>query len=212
MSTLTDQFSAARTAQVEAQITFFKEFSSKAVDSTAKLIALNLAVSRAAVEKSTAAMGQLLTVRDPRDLFALTAQTQSGFDSMLAYGRALAGIASGASPSPVPAPAAPAAPAPQLAAPQPAAFAPEVAAEPAAEPLPAAEAKPIARAASKAVKSSAARPAAAPVESAPKKVVVSGLKAVEAAPPPAPVSGTPVIEAKPQQQQELLPARPKKKK
>lgn len=211
MSTLTDQFSAARTAQVEAQITFFKEFSSKAVESAGQLIALNLAVTRASVEKSTAAMGQLLTVKDPRDLFALTTQTQAGFDSLLAYGRALAGIASGASFSFTPA-AAPAAPAAQLAAPQPAAFTPELAAAPEAEPLPAAEARPIARAASKAVKSTAARPAAAPVEAAPKKVVVSTLKAVEAAPPPAPVAGTPLIEGKPQQQQELLPAKPKKKK
>lgn len=215
MSTFTEQFSAVRQSQVEAQINFFKEFSSKAVDTTGKLIALNLAATRAQVEQSTAAIGQLLTVKDPRDLFALTTQTQSSFDSLLAYGRALAGIAAAAplAFAPAAAAAAPAAKAPeQPVLDAPAQFTPEIAPEVKADPLPAAAAKPIAKATSKAVKAAPAKPAAAPVAAAAKPIVVNSLKAVEAAPPPAPVSGTPVVEYKPQQQQDLLAAKPKKKK
>lgn len=96
MSNLPEQFSAARKAQLEAQLDAFRHFSGKAVENTEKLIALNLQTTRASVEKSTAAIQQLLTAKDPRDLFALTAHSRDGFDTMLAYGRALFGIAGGA--------------------------------------------------------------------------------------------------------------------
>lgn len=96
MSNLPEQFSAARKAQLEAQLDAFRHFSGKAVENTEKLIALNLQTTRASVEKSTAAIQQLLTAKDPRDLFALTAHSRDGFDTMLAYGRALFGIAGSA--------------------------------------------------------------------------------------------------------------------
>ncbi|NHZ98219.1 phasin family protein [Massilia sp. CCM 8734] len=93
MSNLPEQFSAARKAQLEAQLDAFRHFSGKAVENTEKLIALNLKTTRASVEKSTAAIQQLLTAKDPRDLFALTAHSRDGFDTLLAYSRALFGIA-----------------------------------------------------------------------------------------------------------------------
>ncbi len=96
MSNLPEQFSAARKAQLEAQLDAFRHFSGKAVENTEKLIALNIQTTRASVEKSTAAIQQLLTAKDPRDLFALTAHSRDGFDTMLAYGRALFGIAGSA--------------------------------------------------------------------------------------------------------------------
>ncbi len=123
MSSLPEQFSAARRSQVEAQLKFFQRFTNKAVESTQKVIALNLSVTRASVEKTSNAMRQLWTVKDPRDLFALTAQSQANFDTLLAYGRGLVDIATSAvvtdAPAPAAAPAAPllelvpAAPAPQ---------------------------------------------------------------------------------------------------
>ncbi|NHZ65675.1 phasin family protein [Massilia genomosp. 1] len=96
MSNLPEQFSAARKAQLDAQLDAFRHFSGKAVENTEKLIALNLKTTRASVEKSTAAIQQLLTAKDPRELFALTAHSRDGFDTLLAYSRALFGIAGNA--------------------------------------------------------------------------------------------------------------------
>lgn len=96
MSNLQEQFSAARKAQLEAQLDAFRHFSGQAVENTEKLIALNLKTTRASVEKSTAAIQQLLSAKDPRDLFALTAHSRDSFDTLLAYSRALFGIAGSA--------------------------------------------------------------------------------------------------------------------
>jgi phasin family protein len=96
MSTLTEQFSAVRKSQVESQINFFQDYAAKAIESTRKIIALNLNVSRASMEKSSAAIADLLVTQDPRDLFALTKRTQENFDGFLAYQRELMAIATGA--------------------------------------------------------------------------------------------------------------------
>lgn len=190
MSTLPEQFSAARKSQVEAQINFFQNYASTAVQNTEKLLALNLNTTRASMEKSSAAVRQLLSAQDPRDLFALTTQTQENFESLLAYGRELFSIASGSQVAllkqavPVIAPPvqeAPRAPAVAPAEAPKAKAAPKVVeAEPLpqsapADPLPV-KAKPVAKAVTKAAL--VEEPAAAPV-------VVNGLKAVEAAPPAA---------------------------
>lgn len=185
MSTLPEQFSAARKSQLEAQITFFQNYASTAVQNAEKLFALNLSTTRASLEKSSAAVRQLLDAQDPRDLLALTTQTQSGFESFLAYGRELFSIASDSQAAllkqaaPVIAP-----PAPDTAAVAPV-EAPETKAAPmAAEAELAPKAAPAAPAATKAkpVAKAAAR-VAAPVASGP--VVVSSLKAAQAEPPPA---------------------------
>ena len=235
MSTLPEQFSAVRKSQVEAQINFFQNFTATSLESVQKLIALNLSVSRASMEKSSAAVTQLLTVKDPRDLFALTNNSQESFNGVLAYSRELFAIATGtgaalaeaavkvvpelkaaslaqAKPEAQtwtePAPAAAEFVAP-VAEPAPAEAA-TVTATPAAPPE--AEVKPIAKAVGKvASKAVAAKPAAAPVAAAAElaPTVVTGLKPVEASPPPAPVSGTPAIA---QQQLDLPAAKTKKKK
>jgi phasin family protein len=147
MSPLSEQFTEARKLQLETQFDFFRNFTGKALESAEKLIALNLGTSRASLEQSSNLVRQMFAIKDPRDLFALTGQTQSQLDSVLSYGRQLFGIATGAATAVVPdfAAAAPV-PAPTLAAPVPEAVADiaqaaapliEPAAARAAEPAPA---------------------------------------------------------------------------
>ena len=95
MSTLHEQFSAARKSQIEAQLNYFSKFSARAVSGAEQLIALNFDTAKAAVDHSAALFKQILAARDPRDLLALAGESQQQFDGVLAYGRALAGIASG---------------------------------------------------------------------------------------------------------------------
>ncbi len=204
MSTLTEQFSAVRKSQLESQIKFFQSFTAKALDSAQKIIALNLSVSRASMEKSSAAMVDLLAAQDPRDLFALTARTQQSLDGLLAYNRELIAIATGAaqaakSPEAKAAPLALALPAADVPESAPAAaefVAPLAVDAPPAAP-PEAKAKPVAKAVGKV----AAKPAAAAIAPPQTPVVVTGIKPVDAAPPPAAA-----------QQQLDLPAKTKKKK
>lgn len=120
MSTLPEQLSAARKSQVDAQLELFRSLSSKAVESAEKVMALNFSTGRASLEKSAAAVRQLLAAKDPRDLLALTTQTQENFETLLAYGSALFSIAASAR---FPQPAASAAPTLTLA-PPPAPFVP----------------------------------------------------------------------------------------
>ncbi|MFL6656818.1 MAG: phasin family protein [Massilia sp.] len=94
MSTLPEQFSAARKSQVDAQLRFFESYASTAVENAEKIFALNLSTTRASMAQSSAAVQQLWAVRDPRDLLAFTSRTQENFDNMLAYGRQLFDIAS----------------------------------------------------------------------------------------------------------------------
>ena len=151
MSPLSEQFSAARTTQLETQFTFFRNVTGKAFDSAEKLIALHLDTSRVSLEQSALLVRQLIAAKDPRELFALTSQTRSPFDSVLAYSRQLMGIAASvaipaSASASAPAPAC--APAPAEAAPAPEAVAakvmvakkaPAVKKEPVAEKAPSAE-------------------------------------------------------------------------
>jgi phasin family protein len=175
MSPLSEQFSEARKLQLETQFDFFRNFTGKAIESAEKLIALNLDTSRASLEQSSKLVRQMIEVKDPRDLFALTSQAQSPFDSVLSYGRQLFGIATGAATAAVPDLAAAPARAPALAAP-PAAPAPEPVAE----------------------KAQAAAPVIEPViepavEAAPAPVVEAELLAE----PALVVEAKPVVDAKP---------------
>ena len=230
MSTLTEQFAAVRKSQVEAQIDFFQSFTAKALESAQKLVALNLSVTRASIEKSSATAAELMSAKDPRDLFALAKHSQESINSLMAYNRALVALATGAGATLAKAavPEAPEPKAPALALVKPAAepesmpaaadmvapvAAPELAqSEPVAleaAPLPS-PAKPIAKAISKdAAGPVVAKPAAAPVPAASKKVVVTGIKPVDATPPPAPASRKPAVS---QQQLDLPSAKAKKKK
>lgn len=82
------------TQQTETQLDYLQSLAARSIDSAGKIIALNLSTVRASMEQSSAAMRQMFSVKDPRDLLALTSSTQESFESMLAYGRALADIAS----------------------------------------------------------------------------------------------------------------------
>lgn len=210
MTTLPEQFSEARKLQLETQFNFFQTFTGKAFESAEKIIALNFDASRTSLEKSSALMRQMVSAKDPRDLFALTGQSQSQFDSVLAYGRQLFGIATGvaaitAASAPAPTAEAPAAVEPALTAsvPAPTGF---VATEPAAAPI--AEPTAIAKAAGAA--DALPKPSAAsfPVSSSSKPIEVTQVKPVDAEPPSAPVSGTPAIVAK----QAAAAAKPARKK
>lgn len=188
MSPFPDQFSAARNQQIEASLHMFQKISSQAVAATGKLMALNIHTARLSLEQSAEALRQVLGAEDPRDLFALTKRTQAGFDSYLAYGRALFSIATGFEPvASVPARSAPVVSEPE----GPVVAQPEAPAAEALAPLPipeqaeAVKPKPLAKAVSKATpKTVIARPAAAPVATAEAQPVkVTGLKAVEASKP-----------------------------
>lgn len=128
MTSLPEQLSAVRTAQLEAQLDFFRRLTAQAFDSTSKLIALNISTSRDSVERTSKAVRELFTAHEPRDLFQLGSHAEEQFRSMFAYSRDLFSIATGAQGAVVRAPELPAvlpsprlAEAPQAAAPQPAA-------------------------------------------------------------------------------------------
>ena len=96
MTSLPEQFSAARQTQLDNGFNLVRTFSDQALDQTSRVIALQLNASRAAIEQSTAAARQLLAARDPRDLLALGAQSQQQLKSFFDYGSELFSIVAGA--------------------------------------------------------------------------------------------------------------------
>jgi hypothetical protein len=95
MTLLSDQLSAVRQAQWEAQLDMFRNLTSRALDSAGQLAALNMRASRASVEQAAGTMKHLLEVREPRDLFALGSVAQGQWHAMFSYGRELFGLAVG---------------------------------------------------------------------------------------------------------------------
>jgi phasin family protein len=194
MSPLPEQFSEARNLQIDAQFKLLGTFTGKAFDSAEKVIALNIDASRASLEKSSVLVRQMIAARDPRDLLALASETQSQFDSVLAYGRRLFGIATGvAAAAPAPATPAPAlnqwSSAPEIVVLQQPAAEPAAAANLIAAPNPVAKALGVPE---------APHPSAAsfPVPSSSTPIAVGQVKPVDATPPPAPVSGSPSLAAR----------------
>lgn len=98
MTSISDQFSAVRKAQFEAQFDFFNAIASQTLESASRMAALNMAASRDAVQRSLGASFALMNSRDPRDVLSLGGQAEEGFRSMFAYGRELLGIAAGVRP------------------------------------------------------------------------------------------------------------------
>jgi hypothetical protein len=96
MTSLPDQFSAARQTQLDNGFNLVQSFSNQALDQTSRMIALQLSASRAAIEQSTAAARQLLAARDPRDLLSLGSQSQQQLKSLFDYGSELFSIVAGA--------------------------------------------------------------------------------------------------------------------
>jgi hypothetical protein len=101
MTSLPEQFSAARLTQLDNGFNLVRNFSDQALDRTSRVLALQLDASRTAIEQSTAVMRQLLEVRDPRDLLALGTQSQQQLKTMFDFGREFFSIAAGASFTPL---------------------------------------------------------------------------------------------------------------
>ena len=110
MTQLTEQLSAVRNTQLEAQLDVFRSLATRALDSAGQLLALNLKTSRQSVEQAAGTFRHLLDARDPRDLLAVGSEVQGQWQNLLSYGREAFGIATGvpalnwigAKPSPLP--------------------------------------------------------------------------------------------------------------
>jgi phasin family protein len=101
MTSLPEQFSAARLTQLDNGFNLMRSFSDEAFERTSRVFALQFEASRNAVEQSTSAMRQLLEVRDPRDLLAFGTQSQQNLRTLFDYSRALFGIATGTGGTPL---------------------------------------------------------------------------------------------------------------
>lgn len=95
MTSLSEQLSAVRKSQWEAQLDVFRALSQRALDSAEQLIALNMKTSRASVEQAAGTFKQLLEANNPRDLFAIGSTAQGQWQQFFSYGRELLGIAAG---------------------------------------------------------------------------------------------------------------------
>lgn len=95
MTSLTEQLSAVRKSQWEAQLDVFRALSKRALDGAEQLIALNLKTSRASVEQAAGTFKQLLEASNPRDLLAISSTAQGQWQQFFSYGRELLGIAAG---------------------------------------------------------------------------------------------------------------------
>jgi len=95
MTSLPEQFSAARLAQLDNGFKLIASFSDQTFDRTSRVLALQFEASRTALEQSSSALRQLLDVRDPRDLLALGAQSQQSLRTFFDYGRELFSVATG---------------------------------------------------------------------------------------------------------------------
>jgi hypothetical protein len=96
MTSLPEQFSAARNAQSEAQFSLLQNITTKAFDRAEQVLALNMSATRATIEQSSNAIRQLAGMRDARDLLALGTQTQQHFSNLVSYSQELLSITSGA--------------------------------------------------------------------------------------------------------------------
>jgi hypothetical protein len=95
MTSFSEQLSAVRKSQWEAQLDVFRALSQRAIDSAEQLIALNMKTSRASVEQATGTFKQLLEITNPRDLIAIGSSAQGQWQQIFSYGRELLGIAAG---------------------------------------------------------------------------------------------------------------------
>jgi hypothetical protein len=95
MTSFSDQLSAVRKSQWEAQLDIFHTLTSRALDSAGQLIDLQLRASRTSVEQVTGTFKQLLDASNPRDFVAVGSRAQGQWHYLFSYGRELFGIASG---------------------------------------------------------------------------------------------------------------------
>ena len=102
MTSIPEQLSAARNAQLDAQFRLLHSFTDRAFDNASRVMALNLALSRDSVERSSRTLTQLMGATSPRDLGLLRSHAEEQMRSVAAYGRELFGIALGIQPYSVP--------------------------------------------------------------------------------------------------------------
>lgn len=95
MTSLPEQLSAARNAQLDTQFRVFHNVTSQAFDNASRLWSLNLSVSRDSVERSSRTVRQLIGAPDARGLDVLRTHSEEQMRSLFAYGRALFDLASG---------------------------------------------------------------------------------------------------------------------
>jgi phasin family protein len=95
MTLLSDQLTAVRQAQWEAQLDMFRTLSSRALDSAGQIAALNMRTSRASVEQAADTLKHVLEARQPGDLLALGSAAQEQWQALFSYGRELFGLAVG---------------------------------------------------------------------------------------------------------------------
>src|SRR3569833_3372481 len=97
MFSANEQFTSTAKTNLEAQLATASAFTNKAFDNMAQLVALNLGAARASLEHSAVAAQKLLSAKDAKEFFELSAaQAQPNAEKVLAYGRSLAGFASAA--------------------------------------------------------------------------------------------------------------------
>lgn len=96
MISFSEQFSAARKAQVDSQIDFARALTAQAVDTAGQVLALTINTSRDSAVRTANTVRQMCAISDPRDLFTLGAQTQEQISSLYNYGRELFNIAADA--------------------------------------------------------------------------------------------------------------------
>jgi phasin family protein len=95
MTRFSDQLTAVRQAQLEAQLDMFRTLTTRALDSAGQIAALNVRTTRASMEQAAGTMKHLLEAREPRDLFALGSAAQDQWHTLFSYGRELFGLAVG---------------------------------------------------------------------------------------------------------------------
>ena len=98
MTSLPEQFTAARKAQFEAGFDIFQTFANQAFESASRVAALNLSTSRDTLERSARTATALLASRDPRDFLMLGGHAEEQVRSLFSYGRELMSIAGGIKP------------------------------------------------------------------------------------------------------------------
>jgi hypothetical protein len=96
MTPFSDQLSAVRQAQWEAQLDLFRNLSARALESAGQIAVLNMRTSRVSMEQAADTVKHLLEARDPRDLFAFGSAAQGQWHTLFSYGRELFGLAVGA--------------------------------------------------------------------------------------------------------------------
>jgi phasin family protein len=95
MFSFQEQFTNNAKAAFESQLAAFHALAAKAFEGTEKVIALNLAATKASVQESTASAKQLFAAKDAKEFFAVAAsQAKPAAEKATSYGRHLGEIVS----------------------------------------------------------------------------------------------------------------------